>query len=262
MPKPNPDPDPDREPPADSPPESAVPAAAAFHTTHWSLVSRAGGQGSPHTAEALETLCRAYWAPVYSFIRRRGHSPHEAEDLTQGFFERTLEKGYLGGADRDKGRFRTYLITLLTRYMANEWDRTHRLKRGGGLRFVSLDQGDAEARAPIEPAAHRTPETEYDRRWAETLLQHVLDRLHNEYAIAGFAGRFETLKVFLVDLKGTLSFQEAAASLGLSEAATKSAVHRVRTRYREILRDEIARTVASENDIDAELRHLLQALAG
>jgi RNA polymerase sigma-70 factor (ECF subfamily) len=237
-------------------------AAAAFCTTHWSVVMLAGQAGAPDAQSALEALCRAYWPPVYAFVRRRGHAPHEAEDLTQGFFERMLAGSYLSAADREKGRFRTFLITMLTRYLANEWDRRQRLKRGGGIRFVSLNEGQAEERAPIEPATDRTPETEYERRWAETVLERALERVSEEYNSGGQAQRFETLKVFLVDVKGTLPLGEAAKQLGLSEAATKSAVHRLRARYRELLREEIARTVAGPDEVDEELRHLFAALAG
>lgn len=231
-----------------------------FRTTHWSLVLMAGNPDLPASSEALERLCRAYWPPVYAFVRRRGHPPHEAEDLTQGFFERMLAKSYLGHSDPDKGRFRTFLITMLTRFLANEWDRTQRLKRGGGLTFVSLNAGEAEERSPIEPATLRTPETEYDRRWAETVLERVLGRLESENAAAGYAERFAALKVFLVDVKGTLPLDEAAARLGLSVPATKSIVHRLRSRYRELLRAEIAETVVDPAEIDQELRHLLTAL--
>ena len=152
-----------------------------FRTTRWSVVVAAGQPDSTDTHQALETLCRAYWQPVYAFVRRRGHTPHEAEDLTQGFFEQMLSKSYLGSADRERGRFRMFLITILTRYMANEWDRSQRLKRGGGMAFVSLHAGEAEDSAPIEPAIDRTPEMEYERRWAETLLARVVDHLRSEY---------------------------------------------------------------------------------
>jgi RNA polymerase sigma-70 factor (ECF subfamily) len=236
--------------------------AAAFCTTRWSVVMLAGRAESVDAQVALETLCQAYWPPVYAFVRRRGHSPQEAEDLTQGFFERMLAGSYLSAADREKGRFRTFLITMLTRYLANEWDRSQRLKRGGGIRFVSLNEGEAEERAPIEPATDCTPETEYERRWAETVLERVLEQLEQEYGAADLAQRFSTLKVFLVDVKGALPFTQAAQQLGLSEAATKSAVHRLRARYRELLRQEIARTVGESNEVDAELRHLFAALAG
>lgn len=232
----------------------------AFRTTHWSLVLTAGKPEEPASHEALEKLCRAYWPPVYAFIRRRGHTPHEAEDLAQGFFERLLARSSLSASDPEKGRFRTFLITMLTRFLANEWERTQRLKRGGGLSFVSLNEGEAEDRSPIEPATQRTPETEYDRRWAETLLERVLRRLEAESRAAGQEERFATLKVFLIDVKGTLPLEAAAAHLGLSLAATKSVVHRLRLRYRDLLRTEIAETVASPDEIDGELRHLLAAL--
>ncbi|MCC7377401.1 MAG: RNA polymerase sigma factor [Verrucomicrobiales bacterium] len=243
-------------------PRSEGPGGAGqFRTTHWSLVAQAGQSGEGDAHAALDQLCRGYWPPVYAFIRRRGHSPHEAEDLTQGFFERVLAKSYLESADREKGRFRTFLITLLIRYLANEWDRRQRLKRGGGLHFVSLDAGEAEEQSPIEPATQRTPEMEYERRWAETLLDRVIKALSAEYEGAGLSERFATLKVFLVDAKGTLPLGEAGTRLGLSEAAVKSAVYRLRTRYREILREEISHTVSRPEDVDEELRHLFSALS-
>lgn len=245
-------------------PAGPSPVAAHFRTTHWSLVALATHPTADTDAaahDALDQLCRAYWPPVYAFVRRRGHPPHEAEDLTQGFFERVLAKSYLDAADRRKGRFRTFLVTLLTRFLANEWDRTQRLKRGGGLQFVSLQAGEAEECAPVEPSTHRTPELEFERRWAQTLLDRALRRLSDEYARADLSPRFEILKVFLVDAKGTLPFDQAAAQLGLTEAATKSAVHRLRHRYREILREEIAHTVAGPEEIDDELRHLITSLA-
>jgi len=235
---------------------------AAFCTTHWSVVMLAGRAEAPDARAALETLCRAYWPPVYAFVRRRGHAPHEAEDLTQGFFERMLGGSYLSAADREKGRFRTFLITMLTRFLSNEWDRTQRLKRGGGIRFVSLNEGEAEERAPIEPATERTPETEYERRWAETVLERVLQQLEQEYGAAGLAQRFDTLKVLLAELRAPLPFTDAAKQLGLSEAATKSAVHRLRARYREMLREEIAQTINAPGEVDEELRHLFAALSG
>jgi RNA polymerase sigma factor (sigma-70 family) len=236
-------------------------AAANFRTTHWSVVVAAGQTGSPGGHDALERLCRGYWQPVYAFVRRRGHSPHEAEDLTQGFFEQMLAKNYLESADRERGRFRTFLILMLTRYLANEWDRARRLKRGGGMAFVSLHAGEAEDRVAMEPAVHRTPEMEYEQRWAETLLARVVERLRGEYEAANYGERFQILKTFLVDAKGALPFSEAAAQLALSEAATKSAAHRLRVRYRELLREEIAQTVVDPTAVDEELRHLVTVLS-
>lgn len=210
---------------------------------------------------ALNSLCQAYWAPVYAFIRRRGHDPHEAEDLTQGFFEKMVSGNYLSTATPAKGRFRTFLITMLVRYLANEWDKTQRLKRGGGIRFVSLSAGEAEGFSPIDPASPMTPEKEYERRWVETLLERCLVRLESDYRKAGIGRRFEVLKIFLTDPKGTMPLSEAARDLELSEPAVKSAIFRLRAQYREALQYEIAQTVSGADEVEDELRNLFAALA-
>lgn len=239
----------------------AAASAANFRTTKWSVVLAAQNGAEPN-AEALEDLCRAYWAPVYAFLRRKGCDSHRAEDLTQGFFEKLLAKNYLSSVDRDKGKFRTFLLTAVSSFAANEWDRSQRQKRGGGVTFVSLQPGEAEDRCPVEPSTDLSPDRLFDRRWAETVLEHVMKRLAQEYASAGYRERFEVLKVFLVDARGALSFADAAQQVGLSEPAVKSFVHRLRQRYREILREEISHTVDSPGQVDEEIRHMLAALAG
>lgn len=230
-------------------------------TTEWSLVTLAGAEPSADARQALEELCRAYWPSVYAFIRRRGHPAHEAEDLTQGFFEHILAQRDFDDAESTKGRFRTFLVALLVRYLADDRERGNRLNRGGGLAFVALQTGQAEAHVPIEVTTQRTPETEFERRWAETLLERALDRLRREYDAAGSGHRFQTLEPYLVDLKGTLAFDIAATRLGLSESAAKFAAHRLRRRYRKVIRDEIVRTLRSPSEVDDELRHLFAALS-
>ena len=248
-------------PPEPTPPANAT-GAREFRTTHWSLVLLAGNTSAERSAEALEQLCRAYWYPLYAFIRRRGHDPEEARDLTQGFFERLLEKNYLEDADASKGRFRTFLLTAVTRFLANEWDRSRTLKRGRGQVLQSLDEQDAEGRYLLEPLDTITPERLFEQQWAETMLARVLDRLRAEFDGAGRTGRFAELKVFLTEDKGAASYLEVAQRLGLSEAAVKSGIYRLRQRYGELVREEIACTVGSEAEVDEESRHLLDVLAG
>lgn len=233
-----------------------------FETTHWSVVQRAGDSQSPESAAALEKLCRAYWYPLYAFVRASGHGPEEAQDLTQEFFAQLLEKKWLGRADPERGRFRTFLLASVKNLMANEWKRAHRVKRGGG-RVLSLDAMEAEERYRLEPADEATPEKIFERRWATTLLAGVVERLRRECDGGGpeRVRRFEVLKIFLLEDKGTLPLAEAAAQLGLSVIATKSVVHRLRQRYREIFLEEIAHTVSHPEETQDEIRHLLQALA-
>jgi len=243
-----------------APPSSSEGAGqGVFATTHWSVVLSAQGQESPRSAKALETLCRAYWYPLYAFARRSGHGPAEAEDLTQGFFARLLEKDYLKDAAREKGRFRTFLLVALKRFLANEWDRQHAQKRGGFASIVSIDQEAAESRFQSEPAHHLRPDVLYDRQWATTLLDRAMARLQDEYVATGRAKLHEYLGNCLAKEESALPYAEIAARLNLSEAAVKMAVHRLRSRYREILRAEIAETVASPAEIEEELRHLFSA---
>ena len=230
-----------------------------FATTHWSVVLSAQDKGSPRSAEALESLCRAYWYPLYAYARRAGHSPADAEDLTQGFFARLLERDYLKSAAPNKGRFRTFLLVALKRYSADEWDRQHAQKRGGFAPIISIDQGSAEARFASEPAHHLQPDVLFDRQWARTLLERTLSRLQDEYVGSGRAKLFELLRGCLAGEESASPYAELAARLDLTQPAVKMAVHRLRARYREILTAEIAQTVSSPEEVEEEIRHLFSA---
>lgn len=234
----------------------------SFRTTHWSVVLAARHAPTQESTAALETLARTYWMPLYAFIRRRGTEPAEAQDLTQGFFARLLEKDWLMSADSERGRFRTFLLTALTRFLSDEYDRATALKRGGGATVLSLDFETAEERLSMEPSDERTPEQAFDRAWAEAVLERVLLRLAAEFDDGGRGGRFAVLKPFLTGDAPDGSYREAAAKLGLSEAAVKSGIHRLRRRYGELIREEIALTLAAAADIDSELEHFLAALGG
>ena len=234
----------------------------AFVTTHWSVVLSARQKDSPQSAAALETLCRTYWYPLYAYVRRQGHSPPDAQDLTQEFFARLLQKDYLKAAAREKGRFRTFLIVALKRFLANEWDRARAQKRGGGQPLLSLDTDLAEQRYRIEPTEVASAEKIYERRWALTLLDHTMKRLRDESAAAGKAGEFGRLKACLTAERGEISYAELAAALGMTEGAARVAVHRLRKRFREVFREEIAHTVSSAEEIEEEVRYLMGVLAG
>ncbi len=236
--------------------DSISPGAREFHTTHWSVVVSARGDRSGARV-ALEKLCQAYWYPLYAFVRRQGLSEHDAQDLTQEFFARLLEKDWLAGVDRERGRFRSWLLAALKHFLANEWTRNRTQKRGGGAVLFSFDELDAESRLRHEPATD-SPEQIYDRRWAMTLLEQVMARLRTEMAGAGKLGHFEALKFCLTGEKS--GYAEVGARLGMSEGAVKVAVHRLRERYRALLRAEIAETVATEEEVEDELRALLTAL--
>ena len=230
-----------------------------FTTTQWSLVLAAGAEDS-HGREALATLCRVYWYPLYAFVRRQGHDPHDAQDLTQEFFARLLEKDYLGDVDRSKGKFRSFLLVALKHFLSKEWARAKTLKRGGGQALISLDALSAEERYRREPEDNATPEKLFERRWALTLLDRVLTRLSREYETAGKQAMFEQLRGCLTGDSDLLPYAELAPRLGLTEGAVKVVVHRLRQRYRGVLRDEIAQTVADPAEIDDEIRELFSAL--
>jgi RNA polymerase sigma-70 factor (ECF subfamily) len=238
----------------------AVAPGRWFGTTHWSVVLTARDKQSPLAAAALEQLCRRYWPPIYAYVRRRGHSPEEAQDLTQEFFARLLKKHYLNAADASKGKFRTLLLTAASRFLADEWDRARAKKRGGEVVHLSLQADEAEAGYRIDPADPATPEIIFERRWAETVLETVLTRLREEFEASGQQERFASLKPFLTMDEGKLAGTELAARLGVGESAAYSAVHRFRQRYRELLHEEIAHTVTSPQEIDDELRCLARAL--
>jgi RNA polymerase sigma-70 factor (ECF subfamily) len=239
---------------------AAAPASDAwFVTTHWSVVLSAREKDSPQSAAALETLCRTYWYPLYAYLRRQGRVPHDAQDLTQGFFARLLQKDYLQAAAREKGKFRTFLLVALKRFLANEWDREHALKRGGFAQVVPIDEEFAESRFAADPSPNVQPDVLFDRQWAMTLLERTMAQLQEEYVASGRAKLFEYLQSCLAREESALPYAEIAARLNLTEAAVKMAVHRLRNRYREILRAEIAHTVSSAEEVEEEIRLLFSA---
>jgi RNA polymerase sigma-70 factor (ECF subfamily) len=232
----------------------------AFVTTHWSVVLSARDKASPQAAEALEKLCRAYWYPLYAHVRWLGYSPHDAEDLTQEFFVRLLRNDVLDAVERERGRFRSFLLMALKRFVSDEWDRARAQKRGGGLRPVPLDAVEAECRYQSEPA-QLPADRMYERRWALTLLAQTMARLRAEFERAGHGDDFERLKRFLTSDKREIPYAEAARELNMGEGALRVAVHRLRKRFRELFREEIAHTVARAEDVEEEFRHLLAALS-
>ena len=205
----------------------------------------------------MEHLCRTYWYPLYVFVRRKGHGHEDACDLTQAFFARSLEKRYLRSVDAGLGKFRTFLLTSMTHFLANEWDKSQAQRRGGGCEILSLDAVGADERYRLEPVEPATPETIFERRWAQTVMGVVLDRLAGETE----EKRFEVLKGFLLEDMGSISYDQAAAQLGVSVAAITSAIHRMRARFRALLFEEIANTVESPEAVEPEIRHLLAALS-
>lgn len=231
----------------------------AFMTTHWSVVLDAQGE-SPAAQEALEKLCRTYWRPIFAFLRRQGLRPDEAEDITQGFFAELLERGSLDAVRKEKGRLRSFLLGGLKYFLANEQRRAMAIKRGKGQRLVPLEELRSDDRIEMEPADPMTAEMIYERRWALTVLERVLDRLKNEYFAANNAALFDRLKELLPDEPGSPSQAEIAARLGMSENAVRQAFYRFRQRYQALLREEIANTVATPGDIEDELRHLIAVL--
>jgi RNA polymerase sigma-70 factor (ECF subfamily) len=246
---------------ADSAPPACLAAGTgAFRTTRWSVVLRAKG-GAPDSAEALETLCRAYWTPLFAYLRRDGHDFHAAQDLTQEFFARLLAGESLAAVHPGKGRFRSFLLAALRHFLANEWDRAHCLKRGGGCAIFSLDAAAEEQREALEPSDHASPTRLFERRWAETVLARVNARLRHEYEAAGQAARFDALKVYLLNDHDPVSYAATAARLGLTESAVKSAIYKLRQRYGDMFRAEIAQTVDDPAEVEAEIRHLLAALS-
>ncbi len=241
-------------------PKPGSSAAADFAATRWTLVlSAARGSQTPRAAAAMAELCRIYWYPLYAFIRRRGHPVHEAEDLTQEFFARLLDKHFLAAADREKGRFRTFLLMAAKRFLANEHDHAQARKRGGGRRILPLQGVEPEARYHQEPADNLTPERLFEQQWALTLLDQVLSRLQAEMTAAGKAALFESMKGHLAG-GGDESYAATAARLGMSAGAVKVAVHRLRRRYREFLQEEISHTVAGPEEIEEEIRYLFTCL--
>jgi RNA polymerase sigma factor (sigma-70 family) len=231
-----------------------------FASTRWSVVVAAGQRGSPESEAALATLCRLYWYPLYAYARRRRPNAADAQDLTQEFFSRLLEKDYLQQADRQRGRFRSFLLTAFKHFLAKEHERAQARKRGGGRKLLPLDFDGGERRYHREPSHEATPEALFERGWALTLLEQGLVRLREELARAGKERLFESLKGALLVEDTPRSYAELAGELGMSAEALKVAAHRLRRRYRELIRAEIAQTVTTAEEIDDELRDLFAAV--
>jgi len=245
----------------DRPSQPSTAPGDIFATTHWTVVLAAGRRSTPQSDRALEELCRAYWFPLYAYVRRRGHTKEDAEDLTQAFFARFLEKNYLEGLSAERGRFRAFLLASLKHFLANEWDKSQRQKRGGHVPHLSLDWQTADTRFQIVDPAEPSPDRAFDREWAVALLERVIARLRDECAAAGKGARFEHLKPFLTSGTGATPYTDAAGALGMEEAAVRAAVHRLRKRYRQLLREEIAQTLADATQVDEEMRALFGAFS-
>jgi RNA polymerase sigma-70 factor (ECF subfamily) len=230
-----------------------------FATTRWTLVLAAGQPDIPLADEALETLCGAYWFPLYAYVRRRGYSREDAEDLTQAFFVMLLGRRDFAGLDREKGKFRAFLLASLKHFLANEWDKTQRQKRGGSITHFPLDWQSADSQFQIADRSKPTPDQAFDREWALALLERVIHRLREEAVADGKAARFEQLKDFLTVGKGEMRYGAKASACGMDESALRVAVHRLRKRYRELLRIEVAHTLADPAMVEAELAVLLGA---
>jgi RNA polymerase sigma factor (sigma-70 family) len=232
-----------------------------FQTTHWSVVVSAGKARSSQSAEALEKLCRIYWPPLYSFIRRQGHGEADAQDLTQEFFARLLARNDFETVDPRKGKFRTFLLAALTHFLANERDRAGAAKRGGGQRIISLDEMRAEQTGGWEPSSDLSPDKLFDARWAMTVLEQALARLAEEMTAGGKQGQFEQLKGFLTEEPGEGEYAAIAGGWGTTSQTVAVMVHRLRRRYQELVRTEVAHTVESPLEVEAEMRLLLEALS-
>lgn len=249
------------------PPAAAVPAAQGwrgvrvagsdrrFDTTRWSLVFAAGDSANPQAHEALDALCRIYWPPIYAYLRRHGHDPRQAEDLTQGFFLKLLEQGGIGRARAERGKFRTFLLSSLKNFLSDEHDRESALKRGGGQTVLSLDARDDEEWLVREPAHDESPERLFERRWAVTVIARALARLEQVMTDSAGPERFAALRPFLSGGESG-AYADASRALGIGESAVRVGVHRMRRQFGELLRDEVAQTVASAADVEDELRHL------
>jgi len=238
--------------------DSVPPGARQFVTTRWTIVLTAGRSDTMQARVALEELCQTYWYPLYAYVRRQGHSPEDAQDLTQEFFAKLIAKHYLGDVDRSKGKFRSFLLASLKHFLANEWDKARAQKRGGSQTIVSLD---AETRYSLEPADEVSADKIFERRWALTLLDEVLKQLREKYAADGKGKLFEQLKVTLTGERSTIPYAEIGARIGMTEGAVEVAVHRLRQHYRKAVRAEIAETVAGPEEVEEELRYLFAALS-
>lgn len=233
-----------------------------FATTHWSVVLAAGDRRRDDAQRALTKLCEAYWYPLYGYVRRRVESVDDAHDLTQAFFERLLKKNYLAEADPQRGRFRAFLLTAFKHFLSKEWEKAKAQKRGGGRSPISLDFAYGDSQLTLQPAGGLTAEQMYERQWAITLLSRVMQRLERELEKAGKRSQFERLKDFIVITKNDTSYADVASELGMTESAARMATSRMRRRYRQFLRVEIAQTVSSQEDIDDEIRQLFITFAG
>lgn len=233
---------------------------AAFATTHWSVVLSAGQGDTPASATALERLCHDYWYPLYAYIRRHGSSPEDAQDLTQAFFVHLLRRDFLSGVGPEKGRFRSFLLTCLKHFLADEWEKACTAKRGGSGAGFLVNLELAEQRYRLEAPATTNPENLYERRWALDLLEHVMDQLREEAVASGKAALFDHLQACLLGDRPGVTYAQLGARLGMSETAVKVTVHRLRQRYRELLREQIAHTVVRPEEVDEELRYLFEVV--
>ena len=245
--------------------ENSTPASTApgdvFATTHWTVVLAAGQRNTPQSNSALEELCRTYWFPLYAYVRRHGHTKEDAEDLTQAFFARFLAKNYLEDLSAERGRFRAFLLASLKHFLTNEWKKSQRLKRGGGEVPLSLDWQTADTKFQVAATNEPSPDKVFDREWALALLSKVIERLQKECESDGKAKLFAQLKIFLTAGKDGTAQAEVAKALGMEEGAVRVAIHRLRKRYRDLLRDEIAQTLADASDVDEEMRALFGAFS-
>jgi len=230
--------------------------AGRFDTTHWSLVLAAGQRGTVESAVALERLCQSYWLPLYAYVRRRVSDVHDAQDMTQGFFERLLDKNYLADADPQRGRFRSFLLTAFKHFLSKEWEKAKAQKRGGGRSHISLNFSTGDSQITLQPAGGLTAEQMYERQWVITLLGRVMQRLETELEKVGKRSQFERLKDFIVSTKEETTYADVASELSMTESAARMATSRLRRRYRQLLREEIAQTVSSPEDIEDEINSL------
>lgn len=235
-------------------------ASGSFHTTHWSVVLAASEENSEGAAVALEELCRAYWMPVFVYARRCGWNVQSAEDLTQEFFHRLLDRGYLAQADPQKGRFRNFLLVMFKHFLANEWDRANAVKRGGRVSFISIDQ-ESEGSGLWMPSTNDTPDQAFARTWALVFLERVMGRLREGQAGARQLEQFDALKHYLISDEAAETYAQLASRLGTTEAAIKMAVQRLRQRFAAAIREEIAHTVARPDEIEDEIRCLFAAVS-
>ena len=241
----------------DSPSTDA--AGDIFATTHWTVVLAAGQKHTPQSDHALEELCRTYWFPLYAYVRRRGHTKEDADELTQTFFARLLEKNYLSGLSAQRGRFRAFLLASLKHFRANEWDKSQAQKRGGGAAHLSLDWQTADTKFQVADSVEPSPDKTFDREWALALLAKVIERLQKESEGEGRGKLFDLLKIFLTTGKSGSAQAEVAKSLDMEEGAVRVAIHRLRKRYRELLRDEIAQTLSDPAMVELEMQALFGA---